>query len=347
MNLDTPESYGTVDRRDALGDVLSTPQQWAEARRLSDRRLSLDGVDAVVVTGMGGSGICGDVVWALGLERLGVPVVVHKGYGLPAFVGPRSLVVAVSYSGRTEETTSAYSQAAARGAQRFAVASGGPLVDTCAADGTVCVTVPPGRQPRHSLGYLLVPALVALGLDDGLDEALDVLAGVAADLGPDVETAANPAKQLALRLAEGGVPLVLGARGFGSVAAYRLKCQLNENAKQPALAGELPEADHNEVVAWQEATMLSGRSGLVTLRDPAGEPAAVSRRFDVTAGVLGDRIAFCAALVARGESGLARVASLLLQADLVSIYTALALDRDPTPIPNIDRLKAALAEDAR
>jgi glucose/mannose-6-phosphate isomerase len=344
VNLDDTGAFATVDRSGALSDVVATAEQWAQARSLSDTRLDLDGVDVIVVTGMGGSGICGDVLWALALERYPLPVVVHKGYGLPAFVGPRSLVIAVSYSGKTEETASAYEQAAARGARRFAVAGGGTLGELCGSDGTPCVRVPGGGQPRHSLGYLLVPALTALGLDDGLDEAIDVLHDVAADLGPDVPTSDNPAKRLAEQLAAGGVPLILGGRGLGSVAAYSLKCQLNENAKQPALQGELPEADHNEVVAWQEATLLSGRSGLVQMRDRLGETQELDRRFDVTVDVLGDGIAFNAQVQARGRSPLARVASLLLHADLVSIYTALALDRDPTPIPSIDRLKAALAQ---
>ncbi len=343
VDLDAPERFAAVDPADALGDVEATAAQWATAAEIATVRLDLDHTDAVVVTGMGGSGICGDVVWALGLDTYPLPIVVHKGYGLPGFVGRRTLVLAVSYSGATEETRSAFAEAARRGARRFAVASGGPLTADCGGDDVPCIVVPAGRQPRHSLGYLLVPALVALGLDVGLDEAVDVLGRLAEQLGRSVATDENPAKRLALQLAGGGVPLILGGRGAGAVAGYRLKCQLNENAKLPAIAGELPEADHNEVVGWEHAAPTAPGRGLVALRDPQGEPPRVHQRFAVTADLLADRLAWRVNLVACGETPLARMASLLLQADLVSVYTALALGRDPTPVAAIDRLKAALA----
>ncbi|MDP9405769.1 MAG: mannose-6-phosphate isomerase, partial [Actinomycetota bacterium] len=120
LDLDAPEDFAAVDPADALGDVEATAAQWAAAAQLATVRLDLADADAVVVTGMGGSGICGDVVWALGQDRYPLPIVVHKGYGLPGFVGRRTVVVAVSYSGGTEETRSAFAEAARRGARRFA-----------------------------------------------------------------------------------------------------------------------------------------------------------------------------------------------------------------------------------
>jgi len=343
VNLDHLDGYAAADESDALGDVEATSRQWAHARELADLRIDLADVDAVVITGMGGSGIGGDVLRQLTARRAPWPVVVHKGYGLPAFVGPRTLVVATSYSGNTEETLSAFQEAGRRGAARFAISSGGTLAANCDAEGVACVRVPGGGQPRHSLGYLLVPVLVALGIDDGIDEAVEELASTAEALGRDVPAAANPAKRLAQGLAGSGAPLLLGGQGLGAVAAYRLKCQLAENAKLPAMWGELPEADHNEVVAWQEPGAVSGAGGLICLRDLDGEHPRVRRRFEITAALLDERFAWQEQLIATGTSPLARVASLVLQGDLVSVYTALALDRDPTPVPSIDRLKAALA----
>jgi glucose/mannose-6-phosphate isomerase len=299
---------------------------------------------------MGGSGIAGDVAAALAnvvppAERdlPPIPVIVHKGYGLPPFVGPRTLVVALSYSGSTEETLSAVDVARASGARLFAVTSGGRLAEIAEADGAPMVRLPGGRQPRHSLGYLAVPVLVALGLDQGLDEAIDVQREVLAAANRDVPAAENHAKQLALRLASGSVPLAWGARGLGAVAAYRLKCQLNENAKLPAMWNELPEVDHNEVVGLQEPSPLAGHLGLVLLRDPAGEHPRVATRFIVTEELVRERFAWMAEVAARGRSPLARLASLVLLVDLASVYTALELGHDPTPIPSIDRLKQALA----
>jgi glucose/mannose-6-phosphate isomerase len=351
VNLDDPGSYARVDTADALADVEATAEQWNRARALADVRLDLSGVDAVLVTGMGGAGIAGDVAATLsaivptGARRLPpVPVLVHKGYGLPAFVGPRTLVVALSHSGNTEETLSGWDAAARAGAQVFAVTAGGALAERATAAGAQLVRVPGGCQARHSLGYLAVPVLVALGLDGGLDEAIEVQTELAAAAHRKLPAQDNPAKQLALRLASGSVPLAWGARGLGALAAYRLKCQLNENAKLYALWNELPELDHNEVAGLQEPTPLAGHLGLVLLRDPLGEHPRVATRFTVTEELVHQRFAWMVEVAARGTSPLARLASLLLLVDLASVYTALELGQDPSPIAWIDRLKQALAE---
>ena len=346
MDLDSPDAYAGVDPADALGDVEGTARQWAEAAAVAPPALELDRCDTIVICGMGGSGITGDIVWALSLGSFDLPVLVHKDYGVPGFTGPRTLVVALSHSGETEETLSAFAAAGERGATRLAVTAGGTLAQRADADGATLVRVPQGggRPPRHSLGTLLVPTLTAVGLDDGLDEAIEVLDGLAVELGRDVPTARNPAKRLALKLATGVVPLAWGGHGIGSVAAYRLKCQLSENAKVTAIHGELPEANHNDVVGWEGSSPLTGAAAMIGMRDPAGEHPRVARRFELTQDLLGDRLVWVEHLTARGRSPLARVASLLFQADMVSLYTALATDTDPTPIAFIDRLKSGLSE---
>lgn len=341
MDLDRPERYGDVDPADALADVEASAAQWASAPR--PQALDLGEVDAVVITGVGGSGICADVVGSLAADRLAVPVITHKTYGLPAHVGPRSVVVAVSCSGETKETISAAHEARRRGARVLVVAGGGTLAAVGDDEGEPWVRVPRACQPRHSLGSLTVPVLAALGLDDGLQEAVDVQRRLAAACGRHVPTDANPAKQLASRVAGAGIALVQGVRGLGAVAAYRLKCQLNENAKLPAFFGELPEVTHNEIVAWQEPHALKDARVLL-LRDAASEPPRLQRRVSALRDLLGQRFAGVEELTAQGSAPLARLASLLLLGDLASVYTALILDRDPTPIAFIDRLKQEMAE---
>ena len=345
MDLDATSGYSAVDPANALGDVEATAQQWRTAAEAAPAPLDLGTYDQVVIAGMGGSGIAGDVLWALSLAGFPRPVIVHKGYGVPAFVGARTLVVTFSHSGSTEEALSAFDAAGSAGAARLVVTSGGELAERAGVDGVDVALMPrDARPPRHSLGSLLVPALVALGLDEGLSEAIETIETLAKEFGRGVPTAVNPLKRLGNNIATGVVPLAWGGHGIGSVAAYRLKCQLNENAKTPAVHGELPEADHNDVVGWEAPSPLRGASGLIALRDPAGEHPRISHRFEITAELLSDRLAWHGELYARGESALARVASLLVQADLVSIYAALAADRDPTPIRSIDRLKSELSE---
>ena len=340
-DLDRPASFAAVDPDDALGDVEGAAAQWRAAAELDVPALPLDVVDAVVVAGMGGSGMAGDVAVSLARRRSDVPIFVHRGYGLPAWAGAATLVVGVSYSGGTEETLSAVEDGVARGCPCAVVASGGPLGELADARGLPWIVVPPGGMPRHSLGWLAVPLLKALELDDGLDEALEVLAAGAQRWGRDVPLAENAAKQLGARIAASQGVALYGDDGLSGVAARRLRAQLNENAKLPARDAAMPEGCHNEVMAWEGAPPR--RDGVVWLRDGGGEHPGIGRRVEVLRGLLDPVAAWQAEVHSSGTAALARLASLLVQVDLVSVYAALALDRDPTPIASIRALKAALA----
>lgn len=340
MNLDLPELFGQVDAADALGDVEASWRQWEQARARSVPDVPSAGATVVLVTGMGGSGTAGDVVAALAADRLPVPVVVHKGYGAPAFVGAGTLAVVVSHSGDTEETCSALAAAHGRGARVLAVTGGGRVGAYCDDHGLPWVRVPTSAPPRHSLGWLAMPALAALGLDGGADEAVALLRGLAGQWDRHVPVDANPAKRLALRVAGVGLPVVYGAQGPAAVAARRLENQLNENAKLQASSEVMPELCHNDIVGWQSPAPAP--AGLVCLRDPAGEHPRVARRFAVLDELVGERFRWREQVVARGEAPLARLVSLLSFVDHVSVYAALARDVDPTPIPLIDALKRRL-----
>jgi glucose/mannose-6-phosphate isomerase len=345
VDLDDAGAFGGVDRSDALADVEAAAAQWRHARELAGGlRADLGGVTAVLVLGMGGSGISGDVVAAVAADRLDLPVLVHKGYGLPAWVDERTLVLAASYSGGTEETLDGVRAAIGRGGRLVAVTTGGALGELAAEHDFPAVAPPPGRQPRHSLGYLAVPLLVALGLDEGIDEAIDVLAQQEADWDRALPTEAHPLKAIATRLADGTVPVAYGAQGIPALAAARLGYQLNENAKLPALAAPLPELCHNAVVGWEGDSALVGRAGVIWVRDPAGEHERNAIRADLVEGLLTAKTSWQVTLTARGAAPLARLASLLHAVDVLSVYTAIARGVDPTPIPSIDALKAGLAE---
>lgn len=340
--LDDAEQREAIDPEGALADVEGTPAQWRAAAELDHVRLDPADTGAIVVLGMGGSGISGDVLAALAAPRLPVPVIVHKGYGLPAFVGPGHTVIAMSYSGGTEETLSGAREAVARRARFATIGSGGELAELARQAGAPSVTVPGGGQPRHNLGKLVVPLLTMFGLDDGLDEALEIQQAVVARWGSGVPTAANPGKRLGARLRDGVPPSIYGAAGLSGLAALRLRCQLNENAKLPGVANVVPELCHNEVVGWEGESDLVQRAGIIWLRD-VGDHERDARRVDVCDELLGRQAGWTTTITSEGVAPLARVASLLLQVDLVSVYAALAREVDPTPIASIDALKAALA----
>ena len=210
----------------------------------------------IVVLGMGGSGISGDVVSAAFSDELPVPVTVLKQMRVPAFVGPGTLAFAVSYSGDTEETLAMARAAVERGARLVAVSRGGALAELAAETGSLHLPCPDGYMPRAAVGALVAPLVVSLfrmGLVTSghrqLEAAERQLTARRNECRTEVEGAANPARELARRI-DRTVPLVYGAGALGGVAAYRWKCDVNENAKAPAFSHQYPELDHNEICAW-------------------------------------------------------------------------------------------------
>lgn len=341
--LDDSRHLAAVDPGGALAAVEAAAEQWEAARDLPVPVLDLARADAVVVCGMGGSAIGGDAAAALADDRLAVPVLVRRGLDLPAFVGRRTVVVAVSHSGRTEETLAAFEAAHTRGARLLGISTGGTLEERCEALGVPHVRVGGAAlQPRLAFGWLTVPLLASLGLDGDLDEAVEAMRAGLAGWRREVPAERNAAKQLGLRLAGRGLVVVYATGGLGSVVARRFAAQLNEMAKQPAHVAELPELGHNEIVAWQAPSAYDD-AAVVWLRDPAGEHPRVAARAGVVEPIVSERAATTDTLAAGEAAPLARLAWLLALADITGVYTAVARGQDPTPIANIDRLKKELA----
>ncbi|MFI6501548.1 bifunctional phosphoglucose/phosphomannose isomerase [Nonomuraea typhae] len=312
---------------------------------------------AIVVTGMGGSAIAGDILAAVAGNGAPLPILTVRSYQLPGWVGAADLVIAVSASGRTEETMSAATEAVRRGCSIVAVGSAGSPLESVARQGSgIFVPVPVAGQPRANVWLLAVPLLVAasaLGLTS-VDQ--DLVEGVAKSLEdiahrcrPSSESFINPGKQLAIELAE-SIPMLWGASQVTSVAAYRLACQLNENAKYPAVSGELPEANHNQVVAFDgplaERDLFADDGGrtlrLVMMRD-ADEHPQVTRRREASVRMAHDRNVRVTELAAEGAHPLERIASLIGLGDFASVYLALGYGLDPTPVTAITELKARIS----
>lgn len=301
--------------------------------------------DAVLVCGMGGSAVAGDVAAAMGRERFPIPVSVSRGSSLPAWVGPRTLVVASSYSGGTAETVAAFEAAAARGSRLAVVSSGGALSARAGSMGLPLARVPGGMQPRAALGHLagaLLGLLSSSGafpdVSDEVDEAADVATRVAAEVAPPVATDANRAKRLAVAIGE-RVPVVWGSDGPAGVAAYRWRTQWNENAKTPATSSSMSELDHNEIVGW--ADRRGAGFAIVALRTD-GERSDLPARFTFTADVARASGAIVEEVRATGAGPLAQMLSLIVVGDHASTYSAIMRGIDPTPVDAITRLKEHL-----
>jgi len=345
----------TTDSMNFLGAVEGLPEQLAAAHEATgevhaDAFPNRARIRNIVVMGMGGSGISGDVVAAACNDELPVPVTVLKQIRTPAFVGPETLAFAVSYSGDTEETLSMATSALEKGAQLVAISCGGRLADIARDGGALHLACPDGFLPRAAIGALVAPLLVTLyrtGLAPSahaqLVRAQMQLATRRDACRPAVEGAANPARELARRI-DRTVPLIYGGGALGGVAAYRWKCDVNENAKAPAFWHQYPELDHNEICAWgQHGDVTRQLVTLVELRH-GFEHERLSPRFDVTREIIDECVHQVLSVEAQGEGRLAQLLDLMYVGDWVSCYLALQNDVDPGPIDAIFELKARLAK---
>lgn len=298
----------------------------------------------VVLAGMGGSAAAGDLLKALMDAEGFAPVVVSRDYRVPTWVGSDTLVLVSSYSGDTEETLSAYEDARSRGAAILVLTSGGELGRRAEANGYPVVLIPGGSPPRMALGSMFIPLVVAacsLGLlaDQDLDEAVAVLRSGRADWA--VETPDNLAKQLAHHL-HGTVGAIYGLGAWQGAAANRWRGQINENAKQMALSGVLPEMDHNEILGWQGAREQTGREWATIFLGSKVLTERMRLRAEATAELIAPACRL-KTVHAEGERLLSQMLWTVSLGDFVSVYLAALVGVNPFEIDAINRLKAILA----
>ncbi|HXY71507.1 MAG TPA: bifunctional phosphoglucose/phosphomannose isomerase [Actinomycetota bacterium] len=348
--LDDPARRAALDSSEHLRHLAGLGAQLRRgyaAGRDVERVPSGSDATAVVVCGMGGSGVAADVLRGLYANRVSVPIVASKGYGLPALAGRETIVVAVSFSGNTEETLSAYRDAVGRGCRVIAVSCGGTLADLAAADGVAHVhprsDVPMPRMAIGDLSAAVVGALEAAGVlpsaEDEVGQAADVLDALAARVAPDRPAGDNVAKDLAVWIGA-RTPVVWGSEGLAEAPATRFRTQVNENAKSPALSAWLPELDHNEIEGWSSGA--GAGYALVVLRHRL-EHARIGDRLAATLSAIAPSGLEARELHAEGTRPFEVLFSLVLLADFAATYLALLRGVDPTPIPVLSSLKERLA----
>ena len=353
VDLDDQEGITALDSEDVLGAVEKFADQCRDAWNIGITATGLPdgaGIDSIVVLGMGGSGVSGDVVQSVVEPRLPIPLRVIKTYSpLPEWVGRNTLAFAVSYSGSTEETVDAFEDAHSKGARIVAISSGGPLQELAVKYGTSHIAIPAGLQPRASLPFLTMPLLASLqnmGLipevADDVDETSKVVAEIAARCHRSVPAAQNPAKELALK-PHGKIPVIYGGSGLGATAAMRFKSDLNEYGKAPAFWNFFPELNHNEIVGWNKVAEVTKEHFVLVLLREEGEHPRIKHRFEITQGLIEDQVGEVVELHAEGASSLARLMSLIFITQLAAIYLGLANNVDPGPVESIMKLKSELA----
>lgn len=353
MNLDDRSTMQALDTENMLSHIDRLDTQFADAWDLSQRLPlpeSHQHPRLIVLCGMGGSAIGGDLAAALVAGSSPIPFMVVRGYDLPAFVsGEDALVIASSHSGNTEETLSAVEQAVERGARVLAITTGGALAEHAARHQYPLWQFSYESQPRAALGWsfgLLIGLAHRLKLAEGLDAALQE--GVAllrryADIyGAESGLAANPAKRGAGQLM-GRIPVFFGSGPFEAVAR-RWKCQLNENSNAWSQWEDMPEANHNFVAGIDHPDDLLLKMAGVFITSQRYDHPRVRLRHELTFKLCLQNAIMADTFQPEGESLLAQMMHAIQYGDYLSYYLAIAYGADPTAIPSILAFKAQLAD---
>ena len=346
MDLNDLEFMRRTDPDNMIAHINNLPQQLLDAWQAAQEFDLPDWqcIERVLISGMGGSAIGGDLVADYVSPKASIPVCIHRDYQLPAWAqGKNTLVICSSHSGNTEETLGVFQQALASGCRVLIVCTGGQLAQQAAENNFPVWQFDYDSQPRAAIGYsfaLQLAALWRLGLipdpTTDLQAAVEAMRAQQPDLLPDIPVANNPAKRMAGQLMERSIT-IFGA-GFLGTVARRWKCQINENAKAQAAFEVLPEADHNALQGILQPVGLSGVSMNIFLRAKASHARNQLRdEFTrMTFMLEGQNTDF---YKARGKNLLAQMWTALHFGDYVSYYLAMAYGTDPTPVPMLADLK--------
>jgi len=350
VDLDDLLIYRKLDAAGMLSHLHQFPEQcrlaWEKVLKF-DLPPEYNTVDKVVILGIGGSAIGGDMVRRLALAESKAPVWVHRDYGLPPLVDRNTLVVASSYSGNTEETLSAFTASLKTPAKKLAITAGGKLRQLVEKEGIPVFNIDYRAPPRAAFPHSFVPLVgifQKLGLlgdkSADLKQALDILNKFAGELVETAPLASNPAKQLAARL-WGHLVVIYGGEVLSEVAR-RWKNQFNENSKAWAFFELFPELNHNAVVGYDFPPEVRDRVFVVLLHSALFSPRS-QLHYEATAKLLAESGVSKEVVEAVGETALAQVISLVLFGDYVSVYLAMLNETDPTPLGAVDFVKRYLA----
>jgi glucose/mannose-6-phosphate isomerase len=347
----TLDDITAVDPSGMYQRLLAFPDQVKEAvaiGRTARLKLNTAGIRNIVLCGLGGSAIGGDLLRSYCAGELTVPLMVNRHYTLPAFVNSTTLVIASSYSGNTEETTTAHREALRRKARLLCITSGGRTARLATRHHSALISIPGGSPPRAALGYSFFPLLIAL-------ERLGIIKDKRREISETIsllekqrsrfstpDPATNPALTLASQL-QGRISVIYSSTERFDAVNTRWRGQIAENGKALSFGHVLPEMNHNELVGWKTLRPQMQDMQVVFLRDAHDHPR-VKVRMDITRQILEQYTPHITEVWSEGRSLLARIFSLVYLGDWVSLYLAVLHKEDPTPVAVIDHLKNELGK---
>ncbi len=347
--LDEIEKMKALDKGNMINFCVNSAELYREAARLSEKiKVSYPKPDNLIVAGMGGSGIGGELLKDWARNKSPVPIEVNREYQLPHYPDKHTAVLITSYSGDTEESLSAFLDALKRKCMIFCISSGGALLENAERLKVPYLRVPGGMPPRAALPYLFAPLLIYLekaglvtGASEELNETLRTLESICKDNSPEKPAKENFSKTLAINIGQ-TAPVVYGFGIYRSVA-MRYKQQFNENSKVPAKWEVFSELNHNEIVGWERADELGKCFSSIFIRDKE-EPTEIRSRIQITKELLAKTGLRSFEVPVHGKSSLEKMLSTVCIGDFTSVYLAFLRGVDPTPVKTINYLKDTLKQ---
>jgi len=347
--LDNTDKIRQIDRSNMLSFCVNAAKHYREAAKtVKKTSLNYSKPANIIVAGMGGSAIGGELLKDWARDKSQMPIEVSRAYSLPAYANENSLVLISSYSGETEEPLSAFLDATRRNCMIYCISSGGSLLEFAEKLNLPYLRVPSGMPPRAALPYLFIPLLKALektkivsNVSEDLSETITLLGRISGENAPEKPAGDNFAKTLALGINE-TVPVVYGFGIYRSVV-QRFKQQFNENSKVPSKWEFFSELNHNEIVGWEKAGKLAKLFSAIFIRDE-NEPNEIRSRIETTKSLMQPAVSKMFEVWSRGKCALARMLSTVCLGDITSVYLAVLRGVDPNPVGSIELLKEKMKE---
>lgn len=351
--LDSKENIKSIDVSGMYDKIYNFPEQLEEAAEIG-RNLNPDmnyfsGIKNIIVIGMGGSAIGGDLVRSYLADKINVPFYICRHYRLPQFVNQNSLVIGSSYSGNTEESLSAFDDAITRKAKIACITTGGELGRLALQNNYLTAQLPKGYPPRAALGFSFVPLLFLLsklgfapGVEDDITALIGQLKSSREDYSIETDFDKNRAKSLAAKL-YGKIPIIYTGPELIDAIGTRWKGQICENAKCLAFNNQFAEFNHNELVGWNVIDAYRDKIVVIYLKD-TDDHARISKRMSIVKQIIKREKVEVIEVESKGAFPLKRMFSLIQAGDFTSFYLAILNNIDPTPVKVIDFLKDELTK---
>ena len=350
--LDDLKLISEIDKSDMFGAVAGFPEQIKEAKDIVDSALlgSFFKINNIVISGMGGSSISGDIIQSLFRDRIDIPIFVARQYDLPKWVNKNTLVISQSYSGNTEETLSTFKHAYQKRSKIIGISSGGKLQEFCEKREIPHIKIPSSFPPRGATGYILFSSIFALkkigisigDIESEIEETILITDELRNHNKKEVPEKDNISKQMAKKIFN-TIPQVYGWNIYSPIAK-RWCTQLNENSKLICRYDEVSECNHNDIIGWSMDPDVSKKFSCILFRDNKNESIYMSKRLDFMKKLYEDIAGNVIEIHPQGKKRLAKMMYAMYLGDFISCYLAILRKIDPTPVDAITELKNELAK---